>query len=122
MKRFLFAVAVLIATGVQAQEIKIGLAGPITGPLAFLGQHMKWGAELAIEEHDVDGKTHEPRVHGRSGPQQQAFPGWELLPAQQSAQARVRAIRDRALLAHDAANAVIENQLLHFRQDPSIGE
>ena len=55
MKRFLFAVAVLIATGVQAQEIKIGLAGPITGPLAFLGQHMKWGAELAIEEINQKG-------------------------------------------------------------------
>jgi branched-chain amino acid transport system substrate-binding protein len=42
----------MIAVGAhaQAQDIKIGLAGPITGPLAFLGQHIKWGADLAVDE------------------------------------------------------------------------
>jgi branched-chain amino acid transport system substrate-binding protein len=50
--RRLFLLASLIATAVaaHAQDIKIGIAGPITGPLAFLGQHIKWGAELAVDE------------------------------------------------------------------------
>jgi branched-chain amino acid transport system substrate-binding protein len=38
-----------------AQEIKIGLAGPVTGPLAFLGQHMKWAGELATDEINQKG-------------------------------------------------------------------
>jgi branched-chain amino acid transport system substrate-binding protein len=40
----------LAATTAAAQEIKIGFPGPISGPVSFLGQHMKWGAELAVEE------------------------------------------------------------------------
>jgi len=38
-----------------AQEIKIGLAGPMTGPLAFLGQHMKWAGDLAVDEINQKG-------------------------------------------------------------------
>lgn len=38
-----------------AAEIKIGFPGPVTGPVQFLGQHMKWGAELAIEEINEKG-------------------------------------------------------------------
>ena len=34
----------------QAQDIQIGFPGPVTGPVSFLGQHMKWGAEQATEE------------------------------------------------------------------------
>ncbi|UCE30797.1 MAG: ABC transporter substrate-binding protein, partial [Burkholderiales bacterium] len=44
------ATAALTASSVFAQEIKIGIPGPVTGPVAFLGQHMKWGAELAVDE------------------------------------------------------------------------
>lgn len=56
MKRLLIALAGLAAAlCVQAQEIKIGVAGPITGPLAFLGQHMKWAGELATDEINKKG-------------------------------------------------------------------
>jgi branched-chain amino acid transport system substrate-binding protein len=40
----------LAAFSIHAQEIKIGFPGPVTGPVQFLGQHMKWGAEQAVEE------------------------------------------------------------------------
>ena len=40
----------LASFSLQAQEIKIGFPGPVTGPVQFLGQHMKWGAEQAVEE------------------------------------------------------------------------
>jgi branched-chain amino acid transport system substrate-binding protein len=39
-----------LAAGARADDIRIGFTGPITGPAAFLGQQMKWGAELAEEE------------------------------------------------------------------------
>ena len=56
MKRLLIALAGLAAAMcAQAQEIKIGVAGPITGPLAFLGQHMKWAGELATDEINKKG-------------------------------------------------------------------
>lgn len=48
--RLTFLSTVLALGSAQAQDIKIGLAGPITGPLAFLGQHIKWGGELAVDE------------------------------------------------------------------------
>ena len=44
------ALAALCALPVSAQEIKIGFPGPVTGPVQFLGQHMKWGAEQAVDE------------------------------------------------------------------------
>lgn len=54
--RFFFACALAAAAAcAAAQEIKIGLAGPITGPLAFLGQHMKWAGELATDEINQNG-------------------------------------------------------------------
>jgi branched-chain amino acid transport system substrate-binding protein len=43
------------ASHAGAQEIKIGVAGPITGPLAFLGQHIKWAGELASDEINQKG-------------------------------------------------------------------
>jgi branched-chain amino acid transport system substrate-binding protein len=49
--RLLLALAVLSAvSAARAEDIKVGIPGPVTGPIAYLGQHMKWGAELAIEQ------------------------------------------------------------------------
>src|SRR6516225_6764861 len=46
-----FLVAVALSSHTSAQEaIRIGSSIPITGNLAFFGQHSRWGAELAIEE------------------------------------------------------------------------
>jgi len=42
--------AALVFGAASAQEIKIGFPGPVTGPASFLGQHMKWGAEQAVDE------------------------------------------------------------------------
>lgn len=44
------ALAAAAAVSAPAQEIRIGIPGPVTGPVSFLGQHMKWGAELAVDE------------------------------------------------------------------------
>ena len=56
MLRSLLAVAALAAVAAaRGQDIKIGVAGPITGPLAFLGQHMKWAGELATDEISQQG-------------------------------------------------------------------
>lgn len=46
----ILALAALCALPVSAQDIKIGFPGPLTGPVQFLGQHMKWGAEQAVDE------------------------------------------------------------------------
>ena len=45
----------LISLSAPAQELRIGLTGPQTGPAAFLGQHMKWGGELAVDEINAKG-------------------------------------------------------------------
>jgi branched-chain amino acid transport system substrate-binding protein len=62
MKRTLTAVAVAVAallafaTGaVQAAEIKIAVAGPITGDLAAFGEQLKRGAEMAINDINAKG-------------------------------------------------------------------
>ena len=44
------ALATAACGAASAQEIKIGFPGPVTGPASFLGQHMKWGAEQAVDE------------------------------------------------------------------------
>lgn len=53
------AVAVVLVTGtltgVHAEDIRIGLSTPLTGGVASLGQHEKWGAEFAIEAINEDG-------------------------------------------------------------------
>jgi len=46
---------VLSALPVLAADIKIGFPGPITGNLGFLGEHMKWGAQLAADEINTSG-------------------------------------------------------------------
>ena len=49
--RMLTAALATVAFGAaSAQEITIGFPGPVTGPASFLGQHMKWGAEQAVDE------------------------------------------------------------------------
>ena len=56
MKVTLILVGFCLAySGAYAAEIKIGFPGPVTGPVQFLGQHMKWGAELAVEEINEKG-------------------------------------------------------------------
>ena len=51
-KRFIGALicAVIYVVPVHAEEITIGFPGPLTGPLGFLGDHMKWAASLAVDE------------------------------------------------------------------------
>ncbi|MER9292219.1 ABC transporter substrate-binding protein [Mesorhizobium sp. M0518] len=49
-----------LALGTQlavADPIMIGLSSPQTGGAAYLGQHQRWGAELAIEEINAAGGT-----------------------------------------------------------------
>jgi branched-chain amino acid transport system substrate-binding protein len=55
MKLVLSGILAVTAIQAWAQDIKIGIAGPITGPLAFLGQHIKWGGELAVDEINQKG-------------------------------------------------------------------
>ncbi|MGB7540857.1 MAG: ABC transporter substrate-binding protein [Burkholderiales bacterium] len=55
MKLVLCGILAFTAIQTWAQDIKIGIAGPITGPLAFLGQHIKWGGELAVDEINQKG-------------------------------------------------------------------
>lgn len=51
----------LATAAAHADELRIGLSTPLSGSVAALGQHEKWGAELAIEELNaaggVDGHT-----------------------------------------------------------------
>jgi len=52
------AAAWILATSLdaQAQEpILLGMSSPQTGGAAYLGQHQRWGAELAIEEINGNG-------------------------------------------------------------------
>jgi len=55
MKWLFSGILAFTAVHALAQDIKIGIAGPITGPLAFLGQHIKWGGELAVDEINQKG-------------------------------------------------------------------
>src|SRR5436190_23282821 len=41
--------------GSAQDAIRVGSSIPITGNLAFFGQHSRWGAELAIEEANAAG-------------------------------------------------------------------
>lgn len=43
------------ARAADAGDIRIGFTGPVTGPAAFLGQQMKWGAELAEQTLNAAG-------------------------------------------------------------------
>lgn len=51
----LAALAFLLPAAAPAQDIRIGFTGPVTGPAAFLGQQMKWGAELAVARLNAAG-------------------------------------------------------------------
>jgi branched-chain amino acid transport system substrate-binding protein len=55
MRAALFFLFAVIGSQAAAQDIKIGVAGPVTGPLAFLGQHIKWAGELATDELNQKG-------------------------------------------------------------------
>jgi branched-chain amino acid transport system substrate-binding protein len=56
-KRFIGALicAFIYVVPVHAAEITIGFPGPLTGPLGFLGDHMKWAASLAVDEINASG-------------------------------------------------------------------
>lgn len=49
------ALACLLPAAASAQDVRIGFTGPVTGPAAFLGQQMKWGAELAVAKLNAAG-------------------------------------------------------------------
>jgi branched-chain amino acid transport system substrate-binding protein len=60
MQRFvlpglLAATLVLGANPVTAQDVTIGVAGPITGPNAVFGEQMKRGAEMAVADVNAEG-------------------------------------------------------------------
>lgn len=56
MKYVLAAAAFALgAGGVQAQEVKIAVVGPITGQYAAFGEQMKRGAEMAVAEINAAG-------------------------------------------------------------------
>jgi branched-chain amino acid transport system substrate-binding protein len=58
MKNILFVAAMLvlfIATSVHAEDITIGVAGPMTGPRTSFGEQMKQAAEIAVEKINADG-------------------------------------------------------------------
>jgi len=59
MKRLLMAVlaaGLLVGTAVaQPAPIRIGSTLPLTGNLAFFGQHSRWGTELAVAEANAAG-------------------------------------------------------------------
>lgn len=54
-------VSAALTSAAHAEDLRIGLSTPLTGSVASLGQHEKWGAELAIaqlnEAGSVNGKT-----------------------------------------------------------------
>lgn len=51
MKSYTIAAAILVAglAPAHAEDLHIGLSTPLSGGVASLGQHEKWGAELAVE-------------------------------------------------------------------------
>ncbi len=44
-----------LAAPASAADVTIGFTGPISGPVAFLGQQMRWGAEQAVDEINASG-------------------------------------------------------------------
>ncbi len=51
----LASLALALACGTAQAQIKIGVAGPMTGALAVYGQQMKNGAEMAVADIDAKG-------------------------------------------------------------------
>jgi branched-chain amino acid transport system substrate-binding protein len=52
---FSLAAAILVPDASAEEALRIGSSIPLTGNLAFFGQHSRWGAELAIEEANASG-------------------------------------------------------------------
>jgi branched-chain amino acid transport system substrate-binding protein len=59
MIRLLASIALLLAlfpgVALAQDEIRIGVPGPVSGAVAYLGQHMRWGSELAADEVNARG-------------------------------------------------------------------
>lgn len=60
MKKFAFGAAVALAVSVGAgsvwaQDISIGVAGPLTGPNAAFGEQLKRGAQMAVDDINAKG-------------------------------------------------------------------
>jgi branched-chain amino acid transport system substrate-binding protein len=51
----LLSLALALSAGTAQAQIKIGVAGPMTGALAVYGQQMKNGAEMAVADIDAKG-------------------------------------------------------------------
>jgi branched-chain amino acid transport system substrate-binding protein len=47
--------------GAEPEVVKIGFAGPLTGPVARVGKDLQYGAQLAIDEENAKN----PTVHGK---------------------------------------------------------
>src|SRR5690606_17243169 len=59
-KRLALALAVALAATLAtqasaAQPILVGVSTPLAGGAAFQGQHVRWGAELAVEQINAAG-------------------------------------------------------------------
>src|SRR6516225_8135521 len=49
------AMTMVVSPATGQDAIRVGSSIPLTGNLAFFGQHSRWGAELAIEEANAAG-------------------------------------------------------------------
>ncbi|KVX89996.1 branched chain amino acid ABC transporter substrate-binding protein [Burkholderia ubonensis] len=49
--------AVTSAQGADVQAVKIGFAGPLTGPVARVGKDLQYGAQLALDEENAKRPT-----------------------------------------------------------------
>lgn len=45
----------MVTTATAADELLVGMSSPQTGGAAYLGQHQKWGAELAVDRINAGG-------------------------------------------------------------------
>jgi len=75
--------------------------------------------QVAVEEHDVDRKAHEPGVNRPGRLDQEAVPARQPSPAEQPAHARERLVGDVAALADDLASARENDSSLHLGRDGS---
>ena len=52
---FSFLVSLLLASAANANDIQIGIAGPMTGGMAAFGEQIRHGAQLAVDEINSQG-------------------------------------------------------------------